>query len=253
MIIPERTIDVWTALEVNRTFPGSIIWAPTTNEQAASEPWDLDVRTPKVLVFESKGLGDRGVRISAAQIARLSALEMSFANLAQHPIVFYGLPLGSGRPARSTSGKPGSLLRAKFQRDFPTYQIMVSPSHLLSGIAARLRGKHWIDIDYKDIPLGSQTLPDLLADVAKCLVGVRMSDDFTVGSVQRAVRQSIVGASDLLAELQVPPPGAMEHPGQLRPGPAERSRRSPEPLGPGMQPAPTFLFVPTTKEVVPRR
>lgn len=61
-IIPERTIDAWTASEVIAFDFRARVWAPTPRSQAAQEPWDFAITSSrpgeKLFVLENKGLFD---------------------------------------------------------------------------------------------------------------------------------------------------------------------------------------------------
>lgn len=78
MILPERTFDIWVALAVERKFPSSLQWAPTTNAQAYREPWDLQVNVAlsseqsKAFFFENKGVDSSwNIGIDVIQLAKL--------------------------------------------------------------------------------------------------------------------------------------------------------------------------------------
>jgi hypothetical protein len=90
MLLPERTVDIWAACAVQRHVPAAL-WAPTTNAQANSEPYDLSVEGPtKLLLLEHKGVDDlRNIKIDVWQLLRLCIIENLWH---QAPFVFYGLP-----------------------------------------------------------------------------------------------------------------------------------------------------------------
>jgi hypothetical protein len=51
VVIPERTVDAWAAIELARRFPRALIWAPT---QRQLPDYDLQVGVGKLSVFEDK-------------------------------------------------------------------------------------------------------------------------------------------------------------------------------------------------------
>jgi hypothetical protein len=51
VVIPERTVDAWVAIEVARKFPRALIWAPT---QRQLPDFDLSVDAGKLFILENK-------------------------------------------------------------------------------------------------------------------------------------------------------------------------------------------------------
>lgn len=54
-VLPERTVDAWTAIDVVEHFPRALLWSPTQNDP---KNWDLaaGLGDGKIIIFENKGV-----------------------------------------------------------------------------------------------------------------------------------------------------------------------------------------------------
>ena len=122
MLIPERTIDMWTAMALRSFLSNALLWGPTPWEQPASQPWDVEIRsaTGKLLVIENKGVHDDGsVHVRSDQLNDLCRLQADARATGVPDLVLYGLPaLGAALPWPMA------------QTLFPQAQIMYRPETL---------------------------------------------------------------------------------------------------------------------------
>ena len=120
LVIPERTIDAWTAAEVVAVDALARIWAPDQVAQSATEPWDFAVAparsSEKVLVLENKALNSNPaqtrVPIDIDQLLVLVGLQLMFRWPA-----YVGLPTISIQEVRLIA--PGFPLQRALLRHIP--------------------------------------------------------------------------------------------------------------------------------------
>jgi hypothetical protein len=171
MVIPERTVESWLAMEIERELPGAIVWCPTQPRQAVSpsskpgpDPWDILVKAKHIFAFEAKGLEQGGlVPIWMQQFNALRQLPPTLQKL-----VYYALPaLGETDIARANPVAPTG--------------VMPSASHLQRtppfGLWARS-----LTLDEVDAALGakkSQKNPRLNGAALKS-VGIEMRQFLTM-------------------------------------------------------------------------
>ena len=118
-VIPEATVDIWTAAALAERDRQVRISAPTPAQQARLERWDLQVAwRGKWFMLENKALRrDSKIELPAEQLRVLVALERAGVP------IYYGLPC-------MPRGRTGALVALRFRPDFETWQRILLPSEV---------------------------------------------------------------------------------------------------------------------------
>lgn len=192
MLLPERTVDIWTGCAIQRLVPGAQLWAPTTNAQGLGEP-DLYVGgAGKLVLLEHKGLLDGNrITLPCLQFWRLLGLQMRFGGA-----VFYGLP-NAHTIATRPQGNPVCTLQASFEQHLQVYQ----PSELwrqISGQSIPRRplsklatGSPYWRLESTFFAAWPQTLADLVAKARGCQLGVKVDTQARVAESIAAMDQAL--------------------------------------------------------------
>lgn len=125
MIVPERTLESWLAMEIERELPGAVVWCPTqprqaitSSGQAGPDPWDFVVDARHLFAFEAKGLEEGAlVPIWMEQFNALRGLSPAIQRF-----IYYAVPalaaaeIVGASPVRGTSAMPTA---SQLQRNPP--------------------------------------------------------------------------------------------------------------------------------------
>lgn len=142
-LIPERTIDAWSAVEIQRVLPKVRMWCPSANRQRirpqpsgepGTDPWDFLVGARHVFALENKALyrtaAGLGVFIDRRQHWAMLRLE------ALHPeLAWYSLPAPTAHNLSGllpTSPIPSlpTMSEVRHRRGFGQWMRVVSPSEV---------------------------------------------------------------------------------------------------------------------------
>jgi hypothetical protein len=137
VLIPERTIDAWVAIEIRRFLPTAIIWAPTPVSQGVPArghltPWDFFVQSNchahKVFAIETKSLG-----MTPSQSAPRGYVDLDIDQYKQYRawagLIFYVLPTPRDAAIRAIASAGTAGPRNPAQTVMPfvaTWQTQVS-------------------------------------------------------------------------------------------------------------------------------
>jgi hypothetical protein len=183
-VIPERTIDAWTAAEILQFDPFARVWAPTPRSQANSELWDYAVsagrKDEKLFVLENKGLYQQGkagvafVGLDLVQLARLTSLSNT-----HHLPAYYGLPgVNEGELAPATSGVLGRAEARLTPRRFGDWHLVGPAADLLAHPpvwSAVRRGQRSKRLRVSDFP-AFEGMRRFLGRTVTCEHGWNLSD-----------------------------------------------------------------------------
>jgi hypothetical protein len=198
-LIPERTIDAWTAAEILSFDPFARLWAPNPRQQRNQEPWDFassSGRLEKLIVIENKGLyakdgsGATCVDLDLVQLARMAWLETAY-NLP----AFYGLP---GLPANDVAAvahlpfsnratlRTSPYVFGSWHRMAGAFSLLIH-SPVASAIAARHRSLELEVVDYP-ATIGIRRFLGLA-------VGCFFGSDLSQGAMQPPPNAALSGSS----------------------------------------------------------
>jgi hypothetical protein len=184
VLLPERTVDIWAALAIEKLAPGTYFWAPTTNAQAKKEPFDLKAKLGwKVLLLEHKGIDDqRCIAIGTKQLGTMIGLEKAVGSNA----VFYGLPF---------YGSAGFSMA--WQNNFAAKQRMFTPSDLLNRIVSaaiprRGQAKPYYKLQPSFFKSNSgKSLAKTVKDARACRLGFKVDSESRAALLKKKITESI--------------------------------------------------------------